>query len=144
MKGRIILLMTGVMTLSCALYAQTNSNERLLGVWRGQMDTLPAVTLNVTDEGGGISGAILFYLIKRSFTMSEPTTSTPGIPEPLLNLKFDGKSLVFDVSHRRAHPPGTLSDPPVHFRMKLVDADKAELVNESDSSAPAFALIREK
>ena len=144
MKGRIILLMTGVMTMSCALHAQTNSNERLLGVWRGQMDTLPAVTLNVTDEGGGISGAILFYLIKRSFTMSEPTTSTPGIPEPLLNLKFDGKSLVFDVSHRRAHPPGTLSDPPVHFRMKLVDTDKAELVNESESSAPAFALIREK
>lgn len=144
MKAGISLFMTGALAMACALHAQTNESERLLGVWRGQVDNLPAVTLNITDEGGGLSGAVLFYLIKRSFSMSEPTTSTPGIPEPLLHPKFDGKSLTFDVSHRRAHPPRTLSDPPVHFRMKLVEADKAELVNESESSSPPAVLIREK
>jgi hypothetical protein len=144
MRGRIILTMLGAMTIAGALHAQANDSQKLLGVWRGQMETLPAVTLNVTDEGGGVSGAILFYLIKRSFTMSEPTTSTAGIPEPLMNAKFDGNTLVFDVSHRRAHPPRTSSDPPVHFRMKLVDADKAELVNESEKSSPVVVLVRDK
>jgi hypothetical protein len=107
------------------------------------MEILPAVTLNITDEGGGLSGAVLFYLIKRSSTMSEPTTSTPGIPEPLFNLRLDGESLVFEVSHRRAHPPRTSSDPPVHFRLKLIDQDKAELVNESESSGSGVVLSRE-
>ncbi len=144
MKHRIVLFMLGAIAMAYSLGAQTNSNENLIGVWRGQMESLPAVTLNVTDEGGGLKGAILFYLIKRSYVMSEPTTSTPGIPEPLFSPKFDGNSLEFEVSHRRAHPPQTLSDPPVRFRLKLTGPDKAELVNESDRSAPGVTLTREK
>lgn len=144
MRSRSFFWVAGAMAIACALHAQTNGSERLLGIWRGQMETLPAVTLNVTDEGGALNGAVLFYLIKKSFTMSEPTTSTPGVPEPLLHPKLDGNSLVFEVSHRRSHPPNTLSDPSVRFRLKPVDADKAELVNESDSSAPAVVLVRDK
>jgi hypothetical protein len=144
MRYRIISLVLGTMTMACALSAQTNGNEGLVGVWQGQMDTLPAVTLTVTDEGGGLSGAVVFYLIKRSSTMSEPTTSTPGAPEPLLNLKRKGSVLEFEVSHRRAHPPKTLSDPPVHFHLKLTGPDRSELVNESEASSPALVLIREK
>jgi hypothetical protein len=142
MKGRMLLIV-GVTAMACGLRAQTAGSERFVGVWRGQMELLPAVTLNITDEGGGLSGAALFYLIKRSSVMSEPTTSTPGIPEPLFNPKLEGQSLVFEVSHRHAHPPGTLSDPPVHFRLKLLDQDKAELVNESESSSPGIVLTRE-
>jgi hypothetical protein len=141
MKMRILLIF-GVAAMGCALRAQTTTSERFVGVWRGQMEILPAVTLNITDDGGGLSGAVLFYLIKRSSTMSEPTTSTPGIPEPLYNLRLDGESLVFEVSHRRAHPPKTLSDPPVHFRLKLIDQDKAELVNESENSGSGVVLTR--
>jgi hypothetical protein len=143
MKGPILLLV-GVVTLGCSLHAQTAESERFVGVWRGQMETLPAVTLNITDEFGGLSGAVLFYLIKRSSTMSEPTTATPGLPEPLFKPRVDGQSLVFEVSHRRAHPPRTLSDPPVRFRLKLLDQDKAELVNESESSGPAVVLTRDR
>jgi len=140
---RRLLLIAGVAAMGCSLHAQTAGNERFVGVWRGQMETLPAVTLNITDEGGGLSGAVLFYLIKRSSTMSEPTTATPGIPEPLFHPRVDGQSLVFEVSHRRAHPPGTLSDPPAHFRLKLIEQDKAELVNESESTGPGVVLTRE-
>lgn len=142
MKRRILLIV-GVAAMACALRAQTAGNDQFVGVWRGQMEILPAVTLNITDEGGQLSGAVLFYLIKRSSVMSEPTTSTPGIPEPLFNPKLAGQSLVFEVSHRRAHPPWTSSDPPVHFRLKLLDHDKAELVNEGESSGPSMVLTRE-
>jgi hypothetical protein len=138
-----MLLIVGMMAMACALRAQTTGSDRFVGVWRGQMEILPAVTLNITDESGGLSGAVLFYLIKKSSTMSEPTTSTPGVPEPLFNPRVEGQSLVFEVSHRRAHPPKTLSDPPVHFRLKLLDQDKAELVNETESSGPGVVLTRD-
>jgi hypothetical protein len=143
MKGRTLFLMLTAIASPCALSAQTASHAQFVGVWRGQMDNLPAITLNITNEGGGLSGAVLFYFLERA-TVHDPYTSTPGIPEPLFNPRIEGKSLVFEVSHRRAHPPRTLSDPPVHFRMTLMDSDKAELVNETEKSGPPLVLIRAK
>lgn len=144
MKSRSFLCLAGALAMACTLSAQTNGSEKLVGVWRGQFEILPAVTLNITDEGGGLSGAVLFYLIKRSSSMSEPTTATPGIPEPLFNVKRNGNVLEFEVSHRRAHPPRTLSDPPAHFRLTLTGPDKAELVNESEKAGASVVLIRDK
>jgi hypothetical protein len=144
MERRMLLVVLGAVAVTSLLPAQTDGYEKLLGVWRGQFQDLPAVVLTITDEGGRLSGAILFYLVKKSSSMSEPTTSTPGNPEPLLTLKFDGHALEFEVSHRRAHPPRTLSDPPAHFRLTLTAPDKAELVNETESSGPSVVLVRDK
>lgn len=112
------------------------------GVWRAQMDGLPAITLTVTDESGSLSGAVLFYLHRRDEGL--PVTATPGVPEPLFSPKFDGKTLTFLVSHRRAHPPASLQDAPVSFRLKLTGADKGEFVNENEENpnAPVFVLVR--
>jgi len=115
------------------------SGASVVGVWRGKMDGLPAITLTITDETGALSGAVLFYLIRRD--EGKPPTSTPGIPEPILNPSFDGKTLSFQVSHRRAHPPRTLSDQPVSFHLKLTGPDKGELTIEPESSPP-FELVR--
>jgi len=142
MKNRLTLLLLGAMLVANSLPAQTRDEKGLVGVWRGQVESLPAVTLNITDEGGGVSGAILFYLLRRN-TVNDPYTSSPGIPEPLLSLKFNGNSLEFQVSHRRAHPPQSLSDPPVRFRLTLKDPGHAELVNESER-APSVLLIRDE
>jgi hypothetical protein len=143
MKSETFWPVLGLVAMAFVLHGQTSGSEWFVGVWRGQMDGLPAVTLNITDEGGRLSGAVVFYLIKRSSVMSEPTTSTPGPPEPLFNPRMEGNALVFEVSHRRAHPPATLADPPVHFRLKLIDVDKAELVNEMENSDSRAVLIRE-
>jgi hypothetical protein len=116
-----------------------SNNPSITGVWRGQMGNLPVVTLTITDEGGGLSGAVLFYLLKRQ-DVNQPLTASPGTPEPLFSLKFDGKKLAFDMSHRRAHPPGSLSDPPVSFHLTLTGPDKAELVNEHEG--PPIAMTR--
>ena len=106
------------------------------------MEGLPAVTLTVTDEGGSLTGAVLFYLHRRE--PGQQVTATPGVPEPLFNPKFDGKTLTFQVSHRRAHPPGTLHDGPVSFELKLDGADKGEFVNENerDPNAPVYVLVK--
>jgi hypothetical protein len=111
----------------------------ITGVWRADMDGLPYITLTITNETGDLSGAVLFYLHRRNEGQS--WTSTPGTPEPLFNPKFDGKTLTFQVSHRRAHPPGSLSDPPVSFRMKLTGTNRGEVVSENDASS-GLVLLR--
>ena len=115
------------------------SASSVVGVWQGKMDGLPAITLTITDETRALSGAVLFYLIRRD--EGKPPTSTPGIPEPILNPSFDGKTLSFQVSHRRAHPPRTLSDPPASFHLKLTGSDKCVLTNAQEAS-PQIELVR--
>jgi hypothetical protein len=129
---------------SVAAKTATMTYAPILGVWRAEADGLPFITLTITDEGGSLSGAILFYMHRRD--EGKPIASTPGIPEPLLNPSFDGKILTFQVSHRHAHPPRTLSDPPVTFRLKLTGTNTAglfmgELTNQSESST-GFPLVK--
>jgi hypothetical protein len=110
------------------------------GVWRGQFDKLPGIDLVIADEGSGLHGAILFYLHKRP-DINTLYTSTPGLPEPILNISVDGQTLHFQVSHRRAHPPRTLHDPPMSFQLKLTAPDQAQLVNDSEG-APMLVMKR--
>jgi hypothetical protein len=112
----------------------------ITGVWRGQMDDLPAVTLVLTDEGGSLTGAVLFYFHMRK-TVNDPFTATPGLSEPIFGLSFDGKSLTFQVSHRRAHPVRTLTDPPVTFTLTLTGPNQAELANKNETG-PGLVMVR--
>ncbi|HEY1903444.1 MAG TPA: hypothetical protein VGG56_13490 [Terracidiphilus sp.] len=153
MKSRFVLVcvamgmlaMVGLPQSSWASETATNTTPNMdpvVGIWRCEMDGLPAVTLTVTDEGGSLTGAILFYLHRRE--AGQPVTATPGVPEPLFNPRFDGKTLTFQVSHRRAHPPASLQDAPVTFELKLDGPDKAEFANdtEKDPNAPRFVLVK--
>jgi hypothetical protein len=140
--------------LTCAVVAvrgraqanagRQNSNEQLVGVWNADTDGLPAATVVLTDEGGSLTGAIMFYVHRRE-TPDKEYTATPGLPEPMFNLNFDGEALTFQVSHRRAHPPVTLPDPPVTLRLKLLGKNaagqmQAELTNLSERSPAAIAI----
>ncbi len=116
-------------------------NAAVVGVWQGELDNLPAATLNITDEAGPLQGAMLFYLIRQD--EGKPPTSSPGIPEPLFNPKFDGKSLTFHLSHRHAHA-NTASDPPVSFRLELTAPDRAKLVRTPQDGPPYIPMVREK
>jgi hypothetical protein len=111
--------------------AQLQKEAAVVGVWRAQQDGLPWVTLNITNEGGALQGAILFYLRRRDD--AGKVTASPGTPEPLLHPHFDGRVLTFAVSHRRAHPPATLQDPPVPFRLEVTNTNRVRLVNEEDA-----------
>ena len=130
---RLVILLSALFAFASA-GAGTPQTDRtdILGVWRGIEGALPAVTLTITDEGGTLAGAILFYLIRRE--AGKDPTSSPGVPEPLLHPKIDGNTLNFEVSHRRAHPPRTLSDPPVSFHLKLSGPNRGELTRGEDSN----------
>lgn len=131
----------GLLGLVAGHEGQQESASKFIGVWRGQMDNLPGVDLVITDEGGQLRGAVLFYLHIRPDVHS-PYSSTPGLPEPIFGLKLEGETMKFDVSHRRAHPPRTLHDPPVAFDLRLTGPDKAELVNGMEGGGPALVLTR--
>jgi len=147
MRSSIVLMCVAFTAFAGSCAGQSSRPSSLdvapvVGIWRAQMEGLPAMTLTVSDEGGSLTGAVLFYLHRRE--PGQPVTATPGVPEPLFHPQFDGKTLTFQVSHRRAHPPGSLQDGPVTFRLMLDGADNAALVNESepDPKAPAFVLVK--
>jgi hypothetical protein len=136
-----MLAATGLSQASQPADPTNTPDAAITGIWRCQMEGLPAVTLTVTHEGGSLTGAVLFYLHRRE--PGQPVTATPGVPEPLFHPSFDGKTFTFQVSHRRAHPPETLNDGPVTFQLKLDGAETAQLLmNESknDPNAPVYIL----
>ena len=142
MKIRIGLVFALAALSAITLTAQTKAaspNSAIVGVWRASAEGQPFLTLTVTDESGELTGAILFYLHRRE--PGKPTASTPGDPQPIFHPVFDGQTLTFQVSHRLAHPPRTLSDPPVTFRFKLDRPNRILLGNEREG-APPIELIR--
>ena len=123
--------------------AQTSAaaNAAIDGVWRGKMNGLPVIALVITDEPGNLAGAILFYFQRRT-TEKDPWTVEPRLPEPIFNVQYDGKTLLFESSHRRAHPPQSLNDPPKHYRMTLSGPNTAEIVNLDEPGSPVLKLDR--
>ena len=118
-----------------------HDTARFAGVWRGEFDGLPGVDIAISDEGGELTGAIQFYLHTRPDVHS-PWTSKAGTPGPMFNLKLEGNTLQFRVSHKGAHPPGSLHDAPVSFRLVLTGTDKATLMNDGESFGPPMTLTR--
>ena len=104
--------------------------SNLVGVWHGEYRGLPWVTVTLTDEGGTLSGAVLFYLHRQTAGAAE--TATPGVPEPLLDLHFDSKALSFLVSAHHAGRPASLDEPPIPMTIEFIDADHVRLVNQQD------------
>jgi hypothetical protein len=127
MKLRILLGLCAAVLLANVSFAQTVDNKGVVGTWRAQMDHQPVFTMVITDEGGDLSGAIVFYLLRRDSPDQKPT-ATPGDPGPLLHPTFDGKTLTFQLSHRFAHPPRTLNDPPVTMSFKVPELGKSEVL----------------
>lgn len=136
LKGMLLLCLS----YTCPVLA-AGTSDAVTGVWRGQIDGLPGVTMTISDEAGDLSGAILFYMIRRN--EGQPPQSTPGNPEPMFHMKFGGQLLDFQVSHRRAHPPRTLNDPPVTFHLKITGKDEGVLMLGNDEKN-AIRVSRDK
>jgi hypothetical protein len=130
--------------MHCQVVASGQAQQSIsafAGVWRGEFEGLPGVDIVISDEGGQATGGILFYFHSRPDVNSQ-WTSKPGLPEPMFSMKLDGETLRFQVSHRRAHPPSTLNDPPVSFLLTLTGPGKAKLVNDSEGSGPPMVMTR--
>ena len=98
-------------------------NSAIIGLWSGKMEGLTYIRMTIEEQDGKLTGAALFYMIRRDPGVAP--TASPGFPTPMISPSFDGKTLTFKISHRHAHPPRTLNDPPVDFRLELTGPDKA-------------------
>ena len=117
------------------LYAEAAPDP--LGVWKASQAGLPFVTITIERWNGKLTGAILFYLIRREQNGTQ--TASAGVPEPLLNVSQAGNTVTFEVSHRNAHPPGSLTDPPVEFKLQLKDSKNAVITGPE---SPPLELTR--
>jgi hypothetical protein len=145
MKTKIAVVIVAFVLLLAALprgAAQRADNSSFVGDWNGEMYGVKAVTLDIREEKGELKGSVLFYLIRHND--GKPPRSSPGTPEPLIGPHFDGKALLFKVSHRNAHPPQTLNDPPVSFRLELLKPNLARLTREGGGDEPTCELTREQ
>jgi|HubBroStandDraft_6_1064221.scaffolds.fasta_scaffold2538852_1 hypothetical protein len=61
-QGRVKAL---VLNASTSDAKATSAASNLVGVWHGEYRGLPWVTVTLTDEGGTLSGAVLFIFIAR-------------------------------------------------------------------------------
>lgn len=116
--------------LPAAAAATAATNHDFLGVWRAEIDGALAIVMTLSDEGDKLTGAILFYKVRRD--PGEPARSSPGLPEPLFRLASSGQTLDFEVSHRRSHGARTRNDPPARFRMTLSEPGRARLRHRDD------------
>jgi hypothetical protein len=118
--------------------------EPIAGTWRGKIYDLPGVVLTVSDDGGKFSGTIIFYFLHRNTEHASWEVDTTHLTAlPLLDPKFDGKILSFQVSHKEAHPPRTLNDPPSSFQMRLTGKDEGELLNLTEKQSPGVKMARD-
>ncbi|MFZ0395447.1 MAG: hypothetical protein WCF17_16735 [Terracidiphilus sp.] len=129
---QLVMIMAALSSLSppCAGQTAPTDTKVLLGIWQGQgaaQETgIPFVTLTLIDDGGNLYGAILLSVIR--LEQGKRVASAPGIPEPILNPSFDGRTLRFQIRYRGPLPPGISSDGPVlTYRLKLTPPNKAEL-----------------
>jgi len=129
-----------LMLSGAGVAAAAGKYPAVTGVWRGRMEGVPAVVITISDEGDELTGAMLFYLVRRE--QGQPPRSAAGSPEPMFNLKFDGKALDFRVSHRRAHGAKTANDPPVNFRLTITGPNEARIVREG-AEKDALPLVRD-
>jgi hypothetical protein len=134
----LLVLISSVPCLAEAPVTSTSAPyASIVGVWKANIDSLPMMTLTVEEDKGKLTGAVLFFLIRRE---SGSETSTATTPEPLIDPTFDGKTLRFQVSHSHAHP-GSGNDKPVAFRFDISgdgkirfkgrDGQEIELVRET-------------
>jgi len=89
----VLMLMTARPSIYFSTLGQSNPGKDLkpiIGIWRAQMNGLPAITLTISEESGGLSGAALFLSIRQE--EGSKAVSQPGIPEPVFDLQFDGRS----------------------------------------------------
>jgi hypothetical protein len=131
MIARLSVLFLLALASATGLAGQIGENSRIVGVWRGAEGSLPVITLTISDESGKLAGAALFYLIRGA--PGRERSSSPGIPEPLIDPSFDWKTLTFKVSHRHAHK-GTEHDPPVILRMELAGPNRARAFGPEGAS----------
>jgi hypothetical protein len=107
------------------------------GIWQGQMNGLPGIELRIQDSAGRPTGEIVFYFQERK--SDGPWTVKSDHAVPLLNVKTEGKSMTFEVTHHKSHGSPELG-PNVKFRVQWISGQELRLFKVDSATEPGSGL----
>jgi len=87
----------GYVYLLFALAIDAQTVAPIVGTWEARLHGLQAMTLAIHEDGGNLSGAAIFYLLKSD--RAGWHNAGRSDPLPLINPRWDGKTLRFSISH---------------------------------------------
>jgi hypothetical protein len=135
MRRTILLAASAAMLLTCIAAAQAPANATWNGVWQGELDGQPAVTLTLADDGGALEGTVVFNLIERQ-TQGPPRVASIQ-PHVLLDPQSNGSTLSFQIMRPDR------SEAPLKFTVTLDGNDKARIhCLNCGPDAPVAELVR--
>lgn len=118
MKLKVFVLVTGVFVLQCALAAQTSNARQWVGVWEGQLDGKPGVTVTLGNDAGDLQGTIVFNVVTRD--NGEQPHVIGHDAHVLTHVSLDDRTLAFHVIR--------LGDArELHLTMRMTDNNRAVL-----------------
>lgn len=116
MRRRAFVLGCMAALFACA-YAQGSGNTSWVGVWQGELDGQPGVTLTLAQDTGDLEGTIVLNLVSREGGTPQVIGSDPHV---LMRPHVEGNTLSFRV--KRASDSQEL-----RMEVKFDDGRKVEL-----------------
>jgi hypothetical protein len=89
------------------------------GVWKGELDGQPSVTLTLADDGGTLGGTVVLNIVERQD--GGEAHAIAGEPHMLLHTQADAKTLTFQITRPDR------SQEPMRFTVALDDGGKARI-----------------
>jgi hypothetical protein len=105
------------------LIAPAPANDSpVAGVWTAELNEKPFIKLTVNDNGGKLSGNIVFYMLVQE---NGDWNVKADDPVCLINPRLEGQTFVFEVVHAKKHGSVDPADQEIKtFRMQLTGKDQ--------------------
>ena len=117
MKLKMFVLATSLFVFQQAIAAQTTNPAQWVGVWEGQLNGKPGVTVTLGRDAGELQGTIVFNVVARNGGEAHVIGHDA---HALTHVNLNGSTLAFQVIR--------LGDArELHLTMKLTDDSKAVL-----------------
>ena len=106
------------MIAATALAAQSSSPSDWIGVWQGELDGQPSVTLTLAKDSGTLEGTLVLNIINRDSRSPRIVAHEAHV---LLQMRSQGDSITFQVKRidRSAEP--------MEFTVERTAADAAKI-----------------
>jgi len=134
-----------ILSVNLQVSVAASAQNQVAGRWQGKLplpddnsvadaDNPVAVELTIKDDGGKLSGSVIFYVIRNKDNKPQVVGKKES---ELIAPQFDGKTLKFGLKSKGSQP-GT--ETTIDMRMILKSENEAELENTGDSSAAVIKM----
>jgi hypothetical protein len=131
LEGNAVKTLTMILVLAGLTSRSFCAGDSVIGgIWTAQLHDQPAIKLTVNDEGGKLSGNIVFYFLmleNGSWKVKNGTATN------LINPRLEDKTFVFEVPHAKKHGSTDPADQEIKtFRMQLTGKNQAVFRNAAN------------